>query len=665
MTTSPAQSGTLPTKTHTSTTRDPGFVALPIAMSALLIFSANYSFLLFHTLAELFSIVVAVLLSVVAWQMYFFTKNNFLVFLGSGYFWVGVLDLMHTLAYKGMNIFPSVVDSNPSVQLWLGSRYLESSILLCAPLFLTRTVSRHMAFAVFAVIAIAIFTLVMNGNFPLGFIEGQGLTAFKINSEYVIITLLAVAISMLWQRRNFIEPGMLKLMIASIVLTMGAELAFTFYVSVYGLSNIVGHIFKLCSYWLIYVAVVRTCLQQPFTAMARDVSTYEAIPDATLAIDNAGIIYQANQASLALAGLERNKIVGKHCHAVLHPGSTPAAECPVCLHIQDRRPVDKLTLHHPQRDIWFEYTLAPVVTGREVTGMVQTVRDLTVQHKAEFALKEAYDSMENQVRARTMDLVTANNKLQELDRLKSMFIASMSHELRTPLNSIIGFTGIMLKGMTGTLNNAQNDQLGRVRASAQHLLALISDIIDISKIEAGRVEVSLEPVNLHQTMNEAMSNVKTLLDGRGIELHIEVPEDIDLHTDRVRLRQVLINILSNAAKYTEQGTIHVNAVREMQSIRIDVQDTGVGIDSKDMERLFEPFERVNNSLSVKSGGTGLGLYLTKKLLSEVLRGNIHATSNPGQGSCFTITLPTDQVSAGSEHLVNRSGAMANETHSYH
>lgn len=237
--------------------------AFLLAPVALLIAVSFQNYLLFHTLVELFTVVIAVLLCVVAWQTYRFSHNHFLMYLACGYFWIGSLDLVHTLIYKGMNIFPVVV-ANPATQFWIATRYFEALLLLSAPLLLVRSVKRTWAFCGFGVIAIVLFNLIMSGNFPDAFVEGQGLTSFKVTSEYVIIGLLVGALAHLSAKHALLDPQVFLLLMLSIVLTMAAELAFTFYVSVYGFSNLVGHIFKLFSFWLIFIAIIKTTLIEPY-----------------------------------------------------------------------------------------------------------------------------------------------------------------------------------------------------------------------------------------------------------------------------------------------------------------------------------------------------------------------------------------------------------------
>jgi signal transduction histidine kinase len=243
-----------------------------------------------------------------------------------------------------------------------------------------------------------------------------------------------------------------------------------------------------------------------------------------------------------------------------------------------------------------------------------------------------------------MALEAANAKLQELDQLKSMFIASMSHELRTPLNSIIGFTGLMLQEMSGAINDEQRDHLERVYRAGKHLLALITDVIDIAKIESGKIVPHAEDFALTAVIDEACDSLKVQMADKGLELVKMVPAaPIPMHSDRRRLLQCLLNFLSNAVKFSESGTVTVKAEKTgaegVNFAEIAVSDTGVGIKQEDMGRLFHSFVRLESSLKIIVPGTGLGLYLTKKLATEVLGGDVAAESRVGEGSTFRLRVP--------------------------
>ncbi|HWR31620.1 MAG TPA: HAMP domain-containing sensor histidine kinase [Negativicutes bacterium] len=278
--------------------------------------------------------------------------------------------------------------------------------------------------------------------------------------------------------------------------------------------------------------------------------------------------------------------------------------------------------------------------------LIASNEELTAMNEEMTAMNETLDSLNRKMASEISErqrvetvLENANLKLKELDHMKSMFIASMSHELRTPLNSIIGFTGMTLQEMSGPLNEEQKDNLSRVKRSANHLLALITDVIDISKIESGKIESHTQSFSLNELVAEAVESVRPLVDEKGMSIEVQTEPDVAMLTDRRRLLQCLINFLSNAAKYSESGKITLGRHRNNGEVELSVTDTGIGIATEDLPKLFEPFERVKSHLQVKAGGTGLGLYLTKKLATEVLRGEVSVESVQGAGSTFRIRVP--------------------------
>ncbi|OIO71230.1 MAG: hypothetical protein COW19_06355 [Zetaproteobacteria bacterium CG12_big_fil_rev_8_21_14_0_65_55_1124] len=260
--------------------------------------------------------------------------------------------------------------------------------------------------------------------------------------------------------------------------------------------------------------------------------------------------------------------------------------------------------------------------------------------KANIELDRHRGRLEEEVKARTTELEQANRQLKELDQLKSMFIASMSHELRTPLNSIIGFTSITLDGLSGELNDTQRDQLQRVHKAGKHLLSLINDVIDISKVEAGRTDVLPAEFTLQDVVDEAVGVIQPLAAQKQLSLKVDIPQGtITLYTDRQRLLQCMLNLVSNAVKFTEKGGITLSARGIGKDVEIAVSDTGIGIAKEDLPKLFEAFERLESHLRIKAGGTGLGLYLTRRICMGLLQGRISVESTPGKGSIFTLHIP--------------------------
>ena len=276
-----------------------------------------------------------------------------------------------------------------------------------------------------------------------------------------------------------------------------------------------------------------------------------------------------------------------------------------------------------------------------MADLVSLSLEIAQRREAEAALHEALEGLEQKVGERTRDLAEANRSLQELDRLKSEFLATMSHELRTPLNSIIGFTGILRQGLAGPLNAEQKKQLGMVHTSARHLLGLINDLLDLSRIESGRMEVARERFPLAGVIEEVVLGLRPLADRK--ELRIEMPSadsQIEITGDRKKTLQILLNLVNNAVKFTERGHVRIETGTADGMVSMSVSDTGIGIRAEDMGRLFEAFRQVDGSARRVYEGTGLGLHLCRKL-ATLLGGSIGAESEFGTGSKFTVTLPME------------------------
>jgi PAS domain S-box-containing protein len=286
-----------------------------------------------------------------------------------------------------------------------------------------------------------------------------------------------------------------------------------------------------------------------------------------------------------------------------------------------------------------EWTLDEQNFGGSTADLVALSLEVSQRRQAERALREARDSLEIKVSERTHELSEANERLQELDRLKSDFLAMMSHELRTPLNSIIGFTGILRQGLAGPLNAEQIKQLGMVQFSARHLLSLINDLLDLSRIESGRMEINIEPFKVAEIVAEVSQSLAPLVAQKKLQFRCTVSDpNLRLTSDRKKTFQILLNLANNALKFTEKGSIEITVEGHGPEVRFSVSDTGIGLKPEQMGLLFQAFRQVDGSARRVFEGTGLGLYLCKKLVT-MLGGTIGAQSEFGSGSCFHFTLP--------------------------
>jgi signal transduction histidine kinase len=235
-------------------------------------------------------------------------------------------------------------------------------------------------------------------------------------------------------------------------------------------------------------------------------------------------------------------------------------------------------------------------------------------------------------------------ELEQLDRFRSAFLANMSHELRTPLNSILGFTDVMLEKMDGPLTENMNNDLQLIQKNGQHLLHLINDVLDMAKIEAGKMNLNPEQFKIHEIFEEVVSITSPLASEKALSLFVEEGSDrqVEVFADRTRIRQVMLNLVNNALKFTETGSIRIRAMRQDAKILISIRDTGVGIPADKLEAVFQEFTQVDTSATRKVGGTGLGLPISRRLV-EMHSGRLWAESSgvPGEGSTFYVELPIE------------------------
>jgi PAS domain S-box-containing protein len=292
----------------------------------------------------------------------------------------------------------------------------------------------------------------------------------------------------------------------------------------------------------------------------------------------------------------------------------------------------------------------PVMVGEHVLGVFDVQHDQPDHFTDEDVVIQTTLAAQVAVALQNANLYAEQaatvTRLREVDHLKSAFLANMSHELRTPLNSILGFTDVILEGLDGPVTDRMDNDLQIVKKNGQHLLRLINDVLDMAKIEAGKMSLSLERFDLQEVLEEVLEITGSLAREKALTLRIEPGPDerVELLADRVRLRQVMINLIGNAIKFTEQGGITLQAARHDGKVHIAVRDTGLGIPPNKLDLIFEAFSQVDTSTTRKAGGTGLGLPISRRLI-ELHGGHLWAESTgvPGEGSAFFIELPLERI----------------------
>jgi signal transduction histidine kinase len=286
----------------------------------------------------------------------------------------------------------------------------------------------------------------------------------------------------------------------------------------------------------------------------------------------------------------------------------------------------------------------------ELTAIVTILHDRTEaieRNQLYEQLKLASEELEGKVRAATAELANQNEllrrqalELEQASAAKSQFLANVSHELRTPLNAILGYAAMTIQGVSGELSAPQRRNLSRIDANARHLLTLINEILDITRIEAGRMPIQVVAFNLADLVREVTTELEPIIGRSRLEVISKLGEVPTLRTDRQKVKQILVNLLSNALKFTQKGSITIKAeMPGKTTVSVSVVDTGIGIPKSDHVRIFEDFRQVDQTPRRAYGGTGLGLSICRRL-TAMLRGTLKVESRLGHGSTFILTIPT-------------------------
>lgn len=365
----------------------------------------------------------------------------------------------------------------------------------------------------------------------------------------------------------------------------------------------------------------------------------EAAPDGIIKVDREGNIVLLNRAAEQMFGYRREELVGEPVDKLIPDSARGRHHAHRAAYWANPVPrpmgfgMILLARRRDGSEFPVEISLSPVKTDDGFRVMA-IIRDATTKQKAEEALREANQRLEEQ-----------NRELDHANQLKSEFLASMSHELRTPLHTIIGFTELLAEELEGPLNEKQKRFLSHVHQDSKHLLELINDILDLSKIEAGQMKLNPEAFDARAATNEAVTSIRQMATARGVTVDNRVAKETVIKADRLRFREILDNLLSNAVKFTPEGGMVWVENRENGPgfAAFCVGDTGIGIAPRDHEAVFDKFRQVSSTTRGVREGTGLGLAIVKSYV-ELHGGTITLESEPGKGSQFTFTMPAGDAS---------------------
>lgn len=632
----------------------------------------NHDNLFFHTSLELFINFVFILVFVFAFNTYSVNKNNFLLILGTGYFFVAILGIFHLLAYTGMPFLSETDGLKIATQLWIASRYIGVFTSIIAMAFILKPNKKINAYTLFIIyFSITIFLLISILKFkffPDCYIINIGLTPFKVISEYILcIGFLGTAIIFAKLSKNM-DRYLFVCLEIFLVFSGVSEMFFTSYIAVYEWTNIVGHIVMLIAAYFMYKGVVETGLKKPYNlihynlnVVGNKLKEFEDVifnneqcfnliinnSDNAIFVLNDNKFVFANRKTAELFGAEdSDDIVGLDVdilmpdevkslayktinNVILTKGSTPFTETKL--------------LKFDGEIIDIEISNCFCMYRGKPSIMVM-FRDITSRKRIQI--------LENSI----LENKKVISKTTELNKMMIEFFSNISHELKTPLNVLLGAVQILSlpanKEHNTLIQSSSNKYLKTMKQNCYRLVRLVNNLIDISKFDSGYFKLNLHNHNVVNVVEDITLSVADYAKNNGIDLIFDTDiEEKEMAIDLDKIERIILNLLSNSIKFTDKGgQILVSLIDKDNKVQISIKDNGVGIPKDKLNMIFERFGQVDKTLARNSQGSGIGLSLVKSIV-DMHDGDIKALSEFGKGSEFIIELPVrlveeEQISDG-------------------
>jgi PAS domain S-box-containing protein len=583
------------------------------------------NYLLFHSLVELFGIVVICVIFIITLNLRNRISNNYIIFLGYGLLFVAFLGILHTLAYKGINIFPDHPGVNLATQLWIAARYVESITLFIAPYYLTRKFKDPVIILVFSLITTFIIISIFYWNiFPQCFDDFSGLTSFKKISEYVISIILLLSIFTVLRKKEYFDRKILIFVLCAITFKILTELSFTEYSSAYDIINFIAHIFAVISYFFIYLALISTVLTKPFDLMFRD-------------LQNKNIEY-INEIQFIRAVLDAADILvtvtDKNGHLVLFNRSCEQLTGYFLSELQSRPYWEFLVKDDELENV--KNNFISLKSGKfpdqNMNYWKMKSGSLRLISWVKTALLDKNNNIEYIV-AVGKDITDITNLQRENKNIVSM----IAHDMKSPLLSVQLFSNQLIKKWHTLDDEKISEYLNIIKNEGDKLNTLIDEFLEFSLMRHGFISLDFKPIYPGNLINEILNIYSIKAKQHNIKIINECSFDKKILCDSSRINRVLTNLLDNAIKFSnENAIINIRAYEEKDLLKIEIEDSGIGIEEEDLHNIFHPFMR-GKQASNKSG-YGVGLAYVKTVV-EKHNGTISVKSKPGKGTTFTILLP--------------------------
>ena len=595
---------------------------LPILFGVLLLVLlypiSRYSYTLFHGIAEMMHIAMCLAIFAVAWHARRAMENNCLLLLGIASLFVGAIGLLHTLAYKGMGVFAQA-DANLPTQLWIAERYLLALALLAAPFWSEARLAATTAFLGFAVLAGVSLLSIFGGSFPVCYVEGQGLTPFKINSEYLICFMFLLSLLFFARQRPNFERPVYRLIQAAVLCSALTELAFTAYVSVYGPANLVGHYLQVLATALTYKAVVQTGVAEPFQLLSARLKGAEEKYRGIFENSVEGIFRVSLEGHFLSANTAAARILGAPSVASLTsiaPGSSPGLS----------------------RDPGWRDTVVPALREKKAVSDLEFAflrpdgAQAWLSVSARAAVAESGDIL--YVEGVLRDV----SEKRQIERLREDMDRIARHDLKSPLNGVMGLAEMMHKDETLPPDARENATL--ILESGRRMLRLITESLTLVQIEEGAYRANPVPLNFARGLGRIRNDVQPLCGRKRVELAILLdgkplaPDaQVTVCGEEALLESLFANLIANAVEAAPEGSrVTVGLGLDGQAFSADIHNLGV-IPADIRQRFFERY-----ATSGKQGGSGLGAYAAR-LIARAHGGDIDCTTSETEGTHLRVRLP--------------------------